>query len=393
VHPISTKTAVALFSGAVGIRLLAVPTWSRLAFEGHEALYLAAFEGAEVPASTQAIPLLTFLYKWVGVLTTDSRALILLSALAGGAAVVGAAVWIGRWVSPTAGLWTGVLVALLPEHAAWSTSAYNVILPHALLIWAFALGGWRAFVLIGLAASLRIELGLIAVALGWPAVGGLAGLFWGLETPPISDPSLAFLLNLPMVAYLGPPVLLLGVVGLRDRRTWSLLAIALWVHLVGAAFDDYGARHGLLGGVALCGIVAATATWSRTVLPVTVAAGLIWGLRDLHTTWNADESEVGAPLEAVASDLPALPSACVQVVDEPPLQGQAQRSHFAYFSGGITADCVVWGEEFWHRRWNSRSLHDRALRMRVLYRMTPIAAVRPSGGGPVRIYHRLEGRW
>ncbi len=390
---VSRKNAVLLFLMAVSVRLFVVPWWSRLRFEGHEALYLRAFQGSEVPASTQAYPLLTGLYGMLGSATDDPRVLLLLSALVGGLAVVGAAEWVGRWVSPGAGLWAGVLVALLPEHVGWSTSAYNVILPHALLIWAFALGGWRAFVLVGLAACLRLEVGLAAVALGWPALGGLVGALWGLEMPAISDPSLAFEMNLPMVMYLGPGVVWVGLLGLMDRRTWALGAVALWVHLSSAPFDDYGARHGLVGGVALCGMVAATAARSRQVLPVLTALGLVWGLVDLRERWNAEETVAGAALEQLAAELPPLQAGCAVVLDEPPLQGQVHPSHFGFYAHAVTDACVVWGEEFWHRRWNSRGLHDRATRMRTLYRMKPVAALHPEGGGPLRVYFELERRW
>lgn len=382
-----------LFVAAVLIRGAWVPTWSRLRFEGHETLYLAAFQGAEVSASTRAYPLLTWFYGALGVLSSDPKWMVFCAIIAGGVAVVGAAEWVGRWVSPMAGLWTGVLVALLPEHAAWSTSTYNVILPHALLIWAFALGGWRAFWLIALAACLRLEVGLAAVALGWPAIGALLGLFWDLDIPHISDPSLAFEMNLPMVRFLGPSVLFLGLFGLFKRKAWALFAVVIWVHLVSAPFDDYGARHGLLGSVALCGMVASLARPTRHLLPLVVAFGLNWDLVDLRTNWQGDEAPVGADLAVAAEALPPLPESCTVVLDEPPIVGQTQPSHFAFYAGALRGECVVWGEEFWHRRWSSRGLGDRALRMRTLYHLSPVAAARPEGGGPVRIYHRLERRW
>ena len=123
-HPIRPRAAIAIGLLALIVRLAVVPSWDRLAFEGHEALYLQAFRGGDVPASTQAYPLLTALYRLLGWVSQEPLVMVGLSVIAGVAAVLGAAVWIGRWIGPTAGIWAGVLVALLPEHAAWSTSSF-----------------------------------------------------------------------------------------------------------------------------------------------------------------------------------------------------------------------------------------------------------------------------
>ncbi len=394
VDPIRPRPALALVLLALVVRLGVVPSWSRLAFGGHEALYLEAFRGGNVPASTQAYPLLTALYRGIGLLTQEPMVLVVLSALAGAAAVLGAAVWIGRWVGPGAGLWTGVLVALLPEHAAWSTSAYNVILPQALIVWAFALGGWRGLVLVALAASMRMELMVMAAPLGWPALGGIVGPMWQLQLPDVSPPGEALRMNLAMVGYLGPPVLFLGLLGLRDRKAWRLGGVVLWVHLVGASFDDYGARHALLGSTALCGLVAAAADRWRGLIPALGILGCIWGLVALRPAWHGTQATVGKELVALSEVLGPLPEGCVEVTEEPPLQSaQALPSHQAFFSGELRARCVVWGEEFWHRQWSSRGLQDRGLRMRTIYWMTPVGAQVPDGGGPVRIYQRLETVW
>ncbi len=394
VNPIRPRTALALVVLALLVRLCVVPTWSRLGFEGHEALYLQAFRGDAVPATTQAYPLLCALYRGIGLLTQEPRVLVVLAALAGAAAVLGAAVWVGRWVSPAAGVWTGVLVALLPEHAAWSTSAYNVILPQALVVWAFAIGGKRALVLVALAVSMRMELMIMAAPLGWPALGGLVGPAWGLELPQVSPPGEALMMNLAVLGTLGPPVLFLGLLGLRDPRVWRLGGVVLWVHVVGATFDDYGARHALLGSTALCGMVAASADRWRGLIPVLGVVGCIWGLVALRPAWQGTEETVGGELLDLADALGPLPDGCVEVTEEPPLQSQqALPSHQVFLSGELREMCVVWGEEFWHRRWSSRGLQDRARRMRTLYWMTPVGASTPAGGGPVRIYQRLEPIW
>ena len=392
--PIRPRTAISLFLLALVVRVAVVPSWERLVFEGHEALYLEAFHGEQVRASTQAYPLLVGLYRCLGFITDQPLVLVALSILAGAAAVLGAAVWVGRWVGPSAGIWTGVLVALLPEHAAWSTSAYNVILPNALVIWAFALGGKRAVVLIALAASMRLELMLMTAPLGWPALGGIVGPMWQLPLPEVSAPGAALKMNISLLGFLGPTVLFLGLLGLRRREAWRLLGVVIWVHLIGSTFDDYGARHALLGSVALCGMVGAACQRLRGLIPVLGVLGCIWGLVDLRPAWHGTQETVGQDLVRLSSALGPLPDDSVEVTEEPPLQSaQSMPSHQAFFSGELRARCVVWGEEFWHRQWSSRGLRDRSRRMRMLYWMTPVAAHVPEGGGPVRIYQRLEPIW
>lgn len=392
--PIRPRPAVAIVVLALIVRLGVVPSWDRLVFEGHEALYLAAFRGADVPGSTQAYPLLTGLYRLIGMVVQEPLVLVGLSVLAGSAAALGAAVWVGRWISPGAGIWTGVLVALLPEHAAWSTSTYNVILPHALVVWAFALGGKRAAVLIALAVSMRLELMIMTAPLGWPALAGMVGPMWQLALPEVSPPGEALRMNLVMVGFLGPTALFLGLLGLRNEKAWRLGAVVLWVHLVGSTFDDYGSRHALLGGVALCGLAGAAADRWRGVIPALGIVGCIFGLAQMRPAWHGTEATVGHELVALSQGLGPLSESCVEVTEEPPLKSeQAHPSHQSFWSGELRSRCVVWGEEFWHRQWSSRGLQDRGRRMRTLYWMTPVAAHAPAGGGPVRVYQRLEPIW
>lgn len=392
--PIRPRSAVSIVLLALIVRLVVVPSWDRIVFEGHEALYLAAFRGEAVPGSTQAYPLLTGLYRLMGLITDQPLVLVGISVLAGAAAALGAAVWVGRWVSPGAGVWTGVLVALLPEHAAWSTSIYNVILPHALVVWAFALGGKRAAVLIALAVSMRMELMIMTAPLGWPALAGMVGPMWQLPLPEVSPPGEALQMNLVMVGFLAPTAMFLGLLGLRHEKAWRLAAVVVWVHLVGATFDDYGARHALLGGVALCGLAGAAADRWRGVIPALGAAGCVLGLVQMRSAWHGSEATVGRELVALSSGLGPLDEACIEVTEEPPLQSaQALPSHQLFWSGELRGRCVVWGEEFWHRQWSSRGLQDRGRRMRSLYWMTPVAAYAPPGGGPVRVYQRLEPIW
>lgn len=375
----------ALFALALLVRLAWVPTWSRLSFDGQERLYLRAFQGQVPDPTPRAWPALCWLYRAMGLLFQDGRALVVLSAAAGAAAVVGAAVWTGRRYGPLAGAWAGILVALFGEHAAWSTSAYNVILPDALVIWAFVMPGWPAALLVALATLFRPDVAVVAPFLGRSGLGAIAGLAelaW-VGAPPAGPLLLSLRANLPMVRFLGPPVLLVGLLGLAHRRAWRLLGLAAWVHLTGSLFDDYGTRHALLGGVALCALAGVAAARWGGLLGLVVAVGLARDTANIAHRWYAWDPP---PADGLPS---GLPPGCTEVSAEPPIPGQPLPSHFAFLSGELHG-CVVWGEEAWHRQWSSRGLADRALRMRTLYRLVPVAAVAVPGG--VRRYYRLERR-
>jgi hypothetical protein len=336
---------------------------------------------------------MTMLWRALGMLTDDPRALVWLSAIAGSWVAVVAWLWTRRNFGLAAGLWAGAAVILLPEHVAWSTSAYNVILPHALLATAFILRDRWAWIWVALAVALRVDLLVVALLRGVPGLAGVvsaAWVLWALPMPSPVEPWGALSANWPVVSFLGPAVLALSLVGLRDRRLWPLFAAVAWVHLSGSLFDDYGSRHALMGGVLLCVVVGVVATRHRTaqVLGLVVLIGLGLGTSDLAQRWHQR-----VPPAAAGLDLPSLDPGCVEVTEEPPLDGQPMPSHMLFLWGELTADCVVWGEESWHGMWSSRGLRDRARRMRTLYRMEPVARFDPGRGRPVRIYHRLERRF
>ena len=163
-----------------------------------------------------------------------------------------------------------------------------------------------------------------------------------------------------------------------------LALAALLVHFSSALFDDYGARHGLMGGAALCALAGiAAARWGGG-LAILIGTIMAFDAVDIAAAW-----QTRTPPEAAVLDLPARPGHCVEVSEEPPIEGQPMPSHFAWFTGTLDGDCVLWGEESAHQRWSSRGLRDRAIRMRRLYPMTPIAKEDPGNGRPVRVVHRL----
>lgn len=387
---------------ALVVRLVWMPSWERLRFDGHERLYVAAMNGVPPDASTQALPALLGLAQLLGRVTQDPRVLVGLSVASGAVAVLATALWTRRRFGGRAGLWAGLSVALLAEHAAWSTSAYPVMLPHALLVCAFACEGrgWKtelgAAALIAAACSFRLELCLLAPLRGWPALAGLVGVawWWVLPSATPSDPLVALQLNLPLLMMLGPPALGLALLGLP--RAWPLILAAAWVHLVGSAFDDYGHRHALLGGVALCvagGVAAARPRWGWLV-GLGLLAGLAWDTQELSERWHARPvpEQADALPRLSGTEAPALPEGCVEVTEEPPIEGQPLPSHVAWFAGELEAPCVLWGEEDQHGGWSSRGLRDRALRMRATYALTPVGVWWRGRHANPRVYHRLERR-
>ena len=108
------------------------------------------------------------------------------------------------------------------------------------------------------------------------------------------------------------------------------------------------------------------------------ALGLsVWGCGQVAHWYYAGVLEYRASLD----ELPAL-EGCDEVLDDPLLPD----SHWNRRADWPEEPC--WGEEAIHRAWTSRSLQDRALRMRVAYGAEPMG-IRELPGGP-RVYHRLD---
>ena len=363
---------------ALLVRLVGFPL-ERLRFDGHEAEYIAAFQGAGWEASTRVMPTLAAFYEALGWVFESTWAPVGVNVVAGVVTVLAVAAWAERRWGFEAGVLAGALMVFSPEHAAWSLSAYNVAIPHAFLAVAICLGEregpqkWAAIAAYGVACSIRMELMFLAPVVGllggWRtmagAVGGLVGVAV-METAPALRPlSVVLPINVQLVGFLGPCVLaaLLGA----SQRTAQLLGAALLVHIVGACFDDYGARHALLGGVALIGVVAGCDDRRRWFIWLFALGWSVVG------TWNvADRFYV--------RDMPvpqlAPPPDCTPILDDPVAAG----SHWDAWP-----DDPCWGEEFHHHAWTSRGLHDRATRMHTAYVLEPIG-VEQLPGGPRVIY-------
>lgn len=358
----------------------------RHVFDGHERAYLAAFLGEPVSGSLQVYPLLAGLYAFLGRLTNNPQALLWLNVAAGSFTALFAGFWVRRRWGDAAGLGAALLVALSPTHAFWSATAYNVAIPQLLLLAACAAGRWGA-PLYALACAMRVELALLAPAVGlvagWPcALGALGALAVQADPPPLRPLWVTLPANLPLTTFLGPlgtlPGLLLVALATR-RDTLPLLLAAAWTHCVAACFDDQGTRHELFGAACLAALVAAATGWRR--LATLGAVGLsVYGMFQLH-------GDYFAPAERFAARVPALgppPEGCVEVLDDP----LDARSHWNLRQDGWPKTPVCWGEEAIHDAWTSRGLQDRALRMRRLYALEPVGVLRLPGGP--RVLYRVR---
>lgn len=377
-----------LIGVALILRTCGIPLW-RHRFDGHELDYLAAFHGQDWLASTRVYPLLAGLYQAIGTVVSDSRALIGINVLAGLVTVVAGGVWAKKRWGPTAGWMLAVLLALSPTHVFWSTSIYNVALPQALLVCALMLGRWRGSLCFAMACCLRMELALLLPVLwllsDWRvSLGALAaGLCWPLLTtaPHVTPPIEALSVNLWIPEFLGPLGSTLGILLVLlalQRHNITLVLAALWVHFVGAAFDDYGTRHALLGGLCLMALLATTTGWRR-VLPLLAGTLFCAHLAKLHTTYHMTPAQFAADLP----DLPhhtTLPKDCIEVLDDPLAAASHWRLRKAWPAGRL-----CWGEERIHRAWTSRGLQDRRLRMHRTYDLNP-AFVLDLPSGP-RLYY------
>lgn len=315
---------------ALLIRLFVMPAWSRHVFDGHEAEYWDIFRGVRPleRGGTVLYPAMQWLWWGLGlVLPASERLVVVISSLFGAASVLVFGAAVDRLLGRNAGLVAAALVALHPTHAAWSSSAYNVILPWlfgalallaatalaetpsrkgalgvvmgsslALLVatrmeaglWALpclALAGqglWRSA---GRGAFLRATLPglLMGAALGLAA---MVFLLWPGEVPGEGERALAFRSNLGLFTGYAPfdtlagGLLLLACLLLALRRcpapTLALLMMAVGNHLVLSSFDDMGDRHALLALPLVAWVVAAAATAPLPVraLPLLGLAGL-----------------------------------------------------------------------------------------------------------------------
>ncbi len=431
---------------AAWVRAWGLPSLARHAYEGHEAEYLQVFQHSwEGGWSTRIVPLLGLVYRGLGHITQHPAAPLGFS-LALGLISITALVFLVRGARGP-GLLAGLFVALYGNHAFWSSSAYNVIAPHALLLSALALLGWPGWwstlvsgLLLGAAAGTRVE--LVALALpallllhrrSWPqraAWLACAATVYGACLLPMLEPGAhpsglleqapaALAANLATPVFLAPwdaprillPALALAALGCwRHRRLGALLVgVAITAHVTASAFGDMGFRHALLTGVALCGLQAlgisalrdlarARQGWRLWALMAASAVAFFQVVLVLaHDTarvagrYYAPSAPLMAQLEAEnpAPVDPGWLERCAELITQP-LAGPSRAAPFELDGD----ECWLWLEDWQHRRWTSLGVHDRGARMHHGFDMRPLGMVGDptDPGRPPRQVWLLEAR-
>ena len=311
-----------LFCAALFVRLVGVPALARHGFDGHEAEFYDLFLGVRAVnrGGTVLYPAMQWMWAGLGsVLPHQPWVPVVLMSGVGAASVVVCAdlarLLLRDPARPRRGLVSaavaGAVVALHPVHSAWSSSAYNVVLPFFLgscVLWVGAQVGrsrqpslwvatagaaaWALVVATRLDAALvGLPAALLAVFLSpldtpwrdgvrrrWvlilPLVVGLClgaaaalPLVYPGEVPGAGERELAFWVHLPMLEHylpFGPAGLWVAVLvmcAVAALREDAVLATVLLVgvvanHLVMSSFDDLGDRH-LLLAVPLAAVLVA----------------------------------------------------------------------------------------------------------------------------------------
>ena len=303
-----TPTMLALAVLAFGVRLWWIPALDVHVYDGHEAEYWDLFRGMRAPTrgGTVMIPGMQWLWWMLGhVLPAWPKLPVVLMSVVGVASIGLVGGTFGLLGGRLAGTIAALILVANPAHAAWSSSAYNVILPFFFCAMAtfsaawstrqdrvpFALKLWVGTSLI-LAVALRMDTGMIALPVvawlltqghrgtvlqqlrSWAPAGALtllmAGaciwpMIWPGGLPGDGERSVAIFNNITFLQVYGPfggeaglaLLLLATIVVARERATlaWSLVAFAVAHHLMMATFDDFGERHALVALPAFAGVL------------------------------------------------------------------------------------------------------------------------------------------
>jgi hypothetical protein len=437
---------LAVASAAIFVRLVLIPVLTAHTFDGHEADYFDIFRGIAEPTrgGTVKVPAMQWFWWLIGqpfsAAPPDHGVLrvvpVLLMSVISVTAIGALGGAIGVLAGRRAGWTAAALLVVHPVHAAWSSSAYNVMLPHALgclSLFALALAlkrpgaprslGWVAAAAAALAVSMRLDtatLGLALVSLpllvrgsAWrrlllPGVAGLLlaalaiwPLVWPGELPGSGERSLAFAVNIGMLDFYAPfdswpGLLLLGalcVAAIRAHPRLSLALIPLSVanHLIMASFDDFGARHTLPALVSIAFVVGAGSQamgrwgWLVILAPLGMAAHLTQGLGERY---YGDEAAYRALLDQPPTDAlprwewPAdVPESCGWVVEDHRVRRGDVASHFNLLQPDEEArlrgadGCLLWCKDVQDWRWSSRGVGPRAQRLEHLFDLVPRAVV------------------
>jgi len=345
-----------LFMASLVVRIWVVPAWWRYYPDGHDAEYWDIFRGVRPVnrGGTVLYPAMQWMWWALGCVLPHRTGTIIASMSAVGAA--GVVVWwaaVRKWVGPVAGAVAAGLVMLHPVHAAWSSSAYNVVVPwtlSAVVLWCAAHLGrerhidpavaWLGAAVFVLAVSTRMDSAMIAVPAGLLALGAspeglpwaralrrrvgpsvigalvfalvLAGLAaWPLvfpgEVPGAGERATSFAINRAWFAPHAPwdtrvgvgMVLVAGLLATARQPVFGVvwLASGVGVHLLMASFDDYGGRHALWALFAWTALIGASTqaadraplAWSGRAVAAVAAIAVLVGLGDMRDRFYGSE--------------------------------------------------------------------------------------------------------
>lgn len=375
---------------AVGVRLFWIPAWTAHAFDGHEAEYWDLFRGMKSPTrgGTVMVPGMQWFWWLLGhVLPASERLVVALMVVVGAASIGLTGGAIGLAGGRLAGWLAAWLLVFHGAHAAWSSSAYNVILPHffsaAALFGAAAsvrgrAGPWRSLVVLSIALSLalRMDTGTIGLAVAalvlfcrpdgatlverlrrWAGPGLICAaitaacvwpMLWPGSLPGAGERTLSFSLNRFFWAPYHPfdrPVVAVcaAAVAVQAIRRHAALALVLvgWLvihHGMMATFDDFGERHALVVAPALAGLLGlglASMSWLGVA-----GLGLFVGfsalnVQDIAERFYGSEERYAAVLEQPPyADLPRVewpgtpPKDCGWIAEDARVAARPIASHF-----------------------------------------------------------------
>ena len=423
-----------VLGGALAVRVVWMPI-SRHVFDGHEAEYLDLWMGTRelTQGGTMLYPAMQWLYRGLGVVWPHPSGPLVLALVASTVSLAALYGLVSRLSDERVGLAAAALLGLWGTHAFWSSSAYNVMIPHALALvalWGLTLvdeddlgAGCVAGGAAALAVACRLEsvlvapIGLIwlvwARPKGWTrwlpplVVAGLLGaataalvLLPGRNVAPgTGQRALAFEVNATLFAFLTPadkpwmwaPLAVGAFLGIRrwPRLFVPLVLFVPAMHLVFATFDDYGFRHQVTSLAALAAILGALVVDRRAwiLLPL-CAGGLLAHTHDVAQRYYASEQAYD---QAIDPQLPrrsigSLGGCALINEDSRIVPEERQLSHFNLLEAAeverLRAEhgCIHWLRTVEDHRWSSRSVRARTLRLEHLYELTPLAVIAHDNG-------------
>ena len=332
---------------AFGIRWWWLPVQERYFPDGHEADYYDRFTALVEPTQGGTVMYPSMQWLWYGlghILPHEPWVPALMMAVVSCLGIGFCVMALQRWVHPEVGWIAGLLLALHPVHAAWSSSAYNVILPFSLGMLGMAAAGtyvsrrrpsqalmWVASLAFGLAVTTRIDsIVLLGPALwmilfhrpedvSWsrtlknrvmhltgPLITvGLVGValhpLLSREIPGQGERERSLAMNWQLTDVHMPfdgsgGLLLLALGAVMAGRRWPMATMAMVLgavgnHLLMSSFNDYADRHALMSHLCVVGILAAGGAsmvgygrwiWATRWIPVAGGLCCLWGLMDMR---------------------------------------------------------------------------------------------------------------